>query len=325
MSKGEMRTAVRKPVESDSHDVDWTLALAGGDGVRLAEYVERRFGQRIPKQYCRLLGTRSMLEHTLERLNTVTPPSRTLTIIGTNHGAIARPQLAGRSDHVFCQPSSRDTGVALYVALAMIKRWNPHAVVTITPTDHYVAPAHRYIDQVRAAQQVASRLRDMLVIVGARPTEPDPELGYLSLGTRLSQIPYVRRLVGFVEKPSVLRASEIIAGGGLWNTMVTCGTIDALWALCRATAPHLLELLDSLVPLIGTEDEDDAIDYIYRTVVPVSFSRDMLEHAPQRLAATALEGVEWSDWGRPERVETAIALRRNRALIAKPPGDPRPR
>jgi mannose-1-phosphate guanylyltransferase len=310
----ELRTSASEPIDDDSSDLDWTLALAGGEGVRLSEYVQRRFGRRIPKQYCCLLGERSMLEHTLERLNKLTPPSRTLTVIGSSHGEIAAPQLAGRSDHVFRQPSARDTGVALYVALAMIRRWHRNATVAITPTDHYVVPSARYVEQVRIARDVARRLRDAVVVLGVRPTEPDPELGYLSLGTRLSQIPYVRRLVGFVEKPSVLRASEIIAGGGLWNTMVTCGTIDALWALCRATAPHLLELLDSLVPLIGTEDEDDAIDYIYRTVVPVSFSRDMLEHAPQRLAATALEGVEWSDWGRPERIETVLALRRSRAL-----------
>ena len=27
-----------------------------------------------------------------------------------------------------------------------------------------------------------------------------------------------------------------------------------------------------------------------------------------------LDGVEWSDWGRPERIETVLALRRSRAL-----------
>src|SRR5262245_66472700 len=120
MSEGEMRTSVRAPVENDAHNIEWTLALAGGDGVRLADYVERRFGQRIPKQYCRLLGRRSMLEHTLDRLNQLTPASRTLTVIGTHHADHATSQLEGRCDHVFRQPSSRDTGLALYVALAMI-------------------------------------------------------------------------------------------------------------------------------------------------------------------------------------------------------------
>jgi len=256
-----------------------------------------------------------MLEHTLERLNQITPPSRTLTVIGTQHGDFAYPQLEGKSSHVFRQPSSRDTGLALYVALAMIKRWAPNAVVTITPTDHYVAPSAKYVEQVRAARGVARRMRDKVVILGVRPTEPDPELGYLTLGASLTEIPEVRQLVGFTEKPSVTVALELQSRGALWNTMVTCGSVGALWELGRATEPQLLDILDSLVPLIGTADEDDAIEYVYRAFLPVSFSRDMLERGPEKLCAMELEGVEWSDWGKPERVETVLGLRRSRALV----------
>jgi len=310
-----LRNSATPPVEDDAANINWTLALAGGEGVRLSEYVERRFGRRIPKQYCCLLGNRSMLVHTLERLNKLTPPSRTLTVIGTHHADLAMPQLAGRSDHVFRQPSSRDTGLALYVALAMIRRWTPNALVTITPTDHYVSPSAVYVEQVRAAHGVAARMRDQVVILGVRPTEPDPELGYLALGPRLTEVPEVRRVLGFVEKPSVARAQREIANDALWNTMVTCGSVDALWELGRATEPQLLDVLDSLVPLIGTPDEDDAIEYIYRAFLPVSFSRDILERAPDRLCAMEIAGIEWSDWGKPERIETVLALRRSRALV----------
>jgi mannose-1-phosphate guanylyltransferase len=310
-----LRTSAREPTEEVSPDVVWTLALAGGEGVRLTEYVERRFGRRIPKQYCCLLGSRSMLEHTLDRLNTIAPPSHTLTVIGANHGDFAYPQLQGRSDHVFRQPASRDTGLALYMALAMIKRWTPNALVVITPTDHYVAPAEAYTEQVRAASSVAARLRDHVIILGVRPTEPDPELGYLTLGERATEVPQVRRLTGFIEKPSVSRARTLGEAGALWNTMVTCGSVDALWELGRVAEPQLLDILDSFVPLVGTPDEDDAIEYIYRAYLPVSFSRDILERVPERLCAMELEGIEWSDWGRPERIDTVLALRRSRALV----------
>ena len=312
---GELRTSASEPTDDASAALDWTLALAGGEGVRLSEYVQRRFGRRIPKQYCCLLGNRSMLEHTLERLNKITPPSRTLTVIGAGHAELALPQLAGRSDHVFRQPSARDTGVALYVALAMIKRWHPNATVAITPTDHYVTPSARYVEQVRAAKTVAAQLRDAVVVLGVRPSEPDSDLGYLMLGDPLSQIPRVRRIAGFVEKPSPARAEQFIAEGALWNTMVCCGTVDALWELGRAADPHLLDILDSFVPLVGTPDESDAIEYLYRAVLPVSLSRDVFERAPERLAALELEGVAWSDWGRPEQIEIVLAARRSRALV----------
>jgi mannose-1-phosphate guanylyltransferase len=311
----ELRRSVREPTDDESPALDWTLALAGGDGVRLSDYVQRRFGRRIPKQYCCLLGKRSMLEHTLERLNKLTPPSRTLTVIGSDHGDIAYRQLAGKSDHVFRQPSARDTGVALYVSLAMIRRWHPNAIVTITPTDHYVTPSGGYIERVREAHGVAAQLRDLVVVLGAKPTEPDSELGYLMLGDQLSEIPQVRRLRKFVEKPAVAHAQQLVAAGALWNTMVACGSIDALWELGRATEPQLLDVLDSLVPLIGTKDEVDAIEYIYRAFLPISFSRDVLERAPERLAALELDGIEWSDWGRPERIEAVLAQRRSRALV----------
>jgi len=309
-----LRMSATPPITDESSHLDWTLALAGGDGVRLSEYVERRFGRRIPKQYCCLLGNRSMVEHTLDRLNKITPASRTLTVIGTHHGDYVH-QLAGRCDHVVRQPSSRDTGLALYIALAMIKRWTPNALVTITPTDHYVAPSARYVEQVRAARGVAARMRDQVVILGVRPNEPDPELGYLTLGDRLTEIPEVRQVVSFIEKPSVTTALDMMSRGALWNTMVTCGTVEALWNLGRSSEPQLLDILDSLVPLIGSNDEDDAIEYIYRAFLPVSFSRDILERSPQRLCALELEGIEWSDWGKPERIETVLALRRSRALL----------
>jgi len=83
-----------------------------------------------PKQYCPLLGSRSTLQDTLVRLNHPTPASRTLTVIGPTHAPYAMPQLASVSDHVFRQPGLRGTGLALYVALAMIRGWNPSAVVT---------------------------------------------------------------------------------------------------------------------------------------------------------------------------------------------------
>jgi mannose-1-phosphate guanylyltransferase len=309
------RTSTQDPIESDSPDLDWTVALAGGEGVRLGDYVAQRFGYRMPKQYCRFVGTRSMLEHTLDRLAVLTPSERTLCVIGTRHRELALGQLAGRADHVFCQPASRDTGLALFTALAMIKRWHPNAVVTVTPCDHYVTPAARYVEVVRSARSVARRLRGTVVMLGARASTPDTDFGYLSLGDPLLDIPEVRRVVGFVEKPVFSVAQELVASGALWNTMVVCASVDALWELGRATQPGLIDILDALVPLIGTIDEDDAIDYVYRALLPVGFSHDIVERAPERITAMALDGVDWSDWGRPERIEEVLA--RRDALVAQ--------
>jgi mannose-1-phosphate guanylyltransferase len=88
---GFLQTA---PPEGDHQTLDWTLALAGGEGTRLQDYVRRRFGYQLPKQYCPLLGSRSTLQDTLMRLNHLTPASRTLTVIGPTHAPYAMPVVA---------------------------------------------------------------------------------------------------------------------------------------------------------------------------------------------------------------------------------------
>jgi len=306
-STPSLRLSVREPADDDGPNIDWTLALAGGDGLRLQDYVARRLGERIPKQYCRLIGAGSLLEDTLDRMNQITPPSRTITVIGTGHAGWARPQLKGRSDHVFCQPSSRDTAVAAYVALAMIKRWHPNATVTLVPTDHHVAPTSRYLDAVQAARAFAAKVRDLVVLLGVEPTDPDPDLGYIVRSAALTDEPDVREVEVFVEKPPLARAVALRDAGALWNTMVTCGSVSAMWELGRAAEPHLLETLDSLVPLIGTEDEDAAIEYIYRAQPARSFSRDICQRAVHRVAALRMAGVDWLDLGKPERVESLFS------------------
>ncbi len=289
---------------------DWTIALAGGNGMRLADYVQQRFGQRMPKQYCRLLGERSMLEHTLDRLNELTPAARTLTVIGHDHLPWAADQLHGRSDQVFRQPSSRETGTALYVAFAMLQRWAPDAVVTVTPTDHYVAPASRYVSEVSRARSLAARHPDKVVLVGAQPDEPDSELGYVSLGAQVER--GVNAVSAFIEKPNAAQAEELIAHGALWNTMVCTGTVQAFWELGRAGAPALIDLLENLVPLIDTDEEDAALAAVYSLAPVIGFSCDILERSPERLLTTPLEGVEWNDWGRADRIEATLGRRRTR-------------
>jgi mannose-1-phosphate guanylyltransferase len=297
------------------HGTDWTIALAGGNAMRLADYVQQRFGQRMPKQYCRLLGHRSLLEHTLDRMNDSTPPARTLTVIGSDHEMWATEQLRGRSDHVFRQPSSREIGTALYVAFAMLQRWSPDAVVTVTPTEHDVAPAGRNVAEIDRARELAGAHRDKVVLVGARPDEVDPELGYISLGATLAGTS-ASRVSGFLEKPNTARAAELVSEGALWNTMVCCGTVRAFWELGRAGSPALIDLLENLVPLIDTDDEDAALAAVYSLAPVTGFARELLERSPERLLVTPLEGVEWSDRRRAERNHATLARRPARA--AKP-------
>ncbi|MEO8844032.1 MAG: hypothetical protein ABI591_11325 [Kofleriaceae bacterium] len=65
--------------------------------------------------------------------------------------------------------------------------------------------------------------------------------------------------------------------------LVLVGTVRALWDLGRAGAPALIELMEQLVPLIDSNDEDAAISGIYSLAPVVDFHREILQRSPDRL------------------------------------------
>ena len=65
----------------------------------------------------------------------------------------------------------------------------------------------------------------------------------------MPEVSAAHEVAAFVEKPPA--RPELRAAGALWNTMVMCGTVDALWDLGRKAEPQLLDILDSLAAKIG--------------------------------------------------------------------------
>src|SRR5439155_10163330 len=81
-------------METPAADRLWALVLAGGDGTRLQALTRLIAGAPIPKQYCRIVGDRSLLETPLACIAPLVRRERTLAIVNRGHLSLARPQLA---------------------------------------------------------------------------------------------------------------------------------------------------------------------------------------------------------------------------------------
>jgi mannose-1-phosphate guanylyltransferase len=286
----------------------WSIVLAGGEGTRLADYVERRFGERRPKQYCAFLGARTMFEHTLDRAARLTGGEHVVAVVGADHARWAAPQIVGRGATLVRQPANRDTAAGLYLPLAWVRRRDPEAVVAVLPSDHFIRPAERFVELVAAALDVAADEPDRIVLFGAEPDEIELEYGYVLPGATVES-PHLRPLheaAFFVEKPSPAVASSAIYRHALWSTFVMTGRVDAFWEAGRDCVPDVVARFDRLVEAIDTPDEDVVLRAIYLDMPVVSFSRAVLERIVARCLLARLDGVEWSDWGRAERIEATL-------------------
>ena len=71
----------------------WSIALVGGNGVRTKEFISRWLGAEKPKQYCTLVGSRSMCQHTLDRTARLTPGAHSR---GRSQACLLREIIKGR-------------------------------------------------------------------------------------------------------------------------------------------------------------------------------------------------------------------------------------
>src|SRR3989304_6661684 len=105
------RPSVGSEEQGQSPSQIWGIVLAGGGGRRVRPLMRRLSGTDLPKQYCAVIGGRSMLQHTLDRVATSIDRDRILTVIIQEHARWAREQLPGTPpDLLVVQPSNRETG-----------------------------------------------------------------------------------------------------------------------------------------------------------------------------------------------------------------------
>lgn len=216
----------------------WAIVLSGGDGESMRPVVEDWLGYHCPKQYCTFVGSRSLLQHTLDRARQIVHPEHIVTVIGRGHrnfleGSLGHMEIPGR---VIEQPANRDTLPGVLLAATYIMTMDPQAIVLIFPSDHFVFPERRFLVHVVRAGLLAHCLEDRLVLLGAQPDRPAPEYGWIEPGAQKkawawSSRESAREIISFREKSLLPEAEDFFSLGYLWNTMITAVQVKTLWSL----------------------------------------------------------------------------------------------
>ncbi|MBI3107204.1 MAG: NTP transferase domain-containing protein [Candidatus Rokubacteria bacterium] len=295
----------------------WGIVLAGGEGVRLRPLVREIFGDERPKQYAPLFGSASLLRQTLDRVARLIPPERTIIVSQQHHGAyMAREQAGPLGPQVLFQPQDRGTAAGILFPAYWIQQRDPEATVVVFPADHFIVEEAAFMAHAAAIAAFVDRNPERLVLVGAEPTEPEVEYGWMSPGESLGDVEGapVCRVRGFVEKPDAETASACLGDGWLWNTMVFAVQVGTLIDTGRQLLPDLMDRLVRSAAFAGTVHSAWAIRQAYALAPKVNFSRAILQHCPPFLAVSRLPRLTWCDLGSPERV-----LRILKALKLQPP------
>jgi mannose-1-phosphate guanylyltransferase len=283
----------------------WAVVLAGGEGTRLRPLVRHLCGEERPKQFSPLVGARTLLGQTLDRVGRLIPPVRTVVVTLQAHAPYLERELGTTPRlHVLSQPESRGTAAAVLLAAQWIETQDPGATLVCCPSDHLVLEEAAFMEHVGEVASFVARDPRRIVLLGAPPTQPETEYGWIEPGEPVGwtgQGP-VRAIRRFREKPSKEVAEALMRQGSLWNTFVFAARASVLLSAGRECAPALYDRLVPLRAFAGGEHERWAIRHAYALAPTVDFSRSVLEACPQMLGVSKLPGLTWCDLGSPERV-----------------------
>jgi mannose-1-phosphate guanylyltransferase len=289
----------------------WSIVLAGGEGSRTREFIRRHLGVTKPKQYCSFVGTRSLLQHTIDRADRISSPERRVIVAAREHRHHALLQTRDRPPGTLLfQPDNHGTAPGVFLPLTHVIAKAPEAIVVIYPSDHFVQPEPAFHRAIADGVALADALGDRLVLLGVSPDSPETEYGWIQPGNPIPGTSFggARDVASFIEKPTQHGAESAFRRGALWNTSIVIGRAKTLWGLASRYLPEMMALFVELRERLGREPERLVLDRIYREMPKVDFSRDLLQVASRHLSVMKLEGVLWSDWGSPRRILDTLAL-----------------
>lgn len=270
--------------------------------------IKQWLGEDRPKQYCTFTGTRSMLQHTVDRADRLAVPHQRVTVVGGRHQESARGQLDDRGGSIVVQPVNRDTAPGVFLPLTYVRAADPQATVVIYPSDHFVHPEEQLIGAVKHAVLASDLLKDHLILLGIQPDGVDLDYGYMQLDRYVGGYGAhsLWRVGRFVEKPERHLAKSLMESQVLWNTMIIVANVQTLWNLGAKLLPSMMRLFETLLPAIGSPSESRVLRGIYDSMPARNFSMDLLEHVPHKVSALDVKDVLWSDWGRPKRIAQSL-------------------
>jgi mannose-1-phosphate guanylyltransferase len=251
-----------------------------------------------PKQFLNLIGDKSMLQLTVERLEGLVGITDTYVVAAADFKDIILEQVPSLpEDNVIVEPFGRDTAAAIGLAAMVLGRKNPREVMIVLPADHYIGNTGEFQKVLWSAVTAAAQ-GDHVVTLGITPRSPETGYGYIHRGELEGVAGGITtyKALQFMEKPNYERALEFLSSGDyFWNSGMFVWRVDLVRAMIDKYIPKLAAGLQDIESKLGSDAYTNTLEAVYAVLPRVSVDYGLMEHADNVLLIPCDFG--WDDIG----------------------------
>ena len=271
------------------------VIMAGGVGSR---FLPMSTPQR-PKQFIDILGCgRTLLQLTFDRFAGICPNENIWVVTSAAYAQLVRQQLPEiPGSNILLEPCRRNTAPCIAYVSWRIKSQDPEADIVVSPSDHVVLNQQEFQRVVTSALNFTAET-DAIVTLGMKPTRPETGYGYIQadLSVACARNREIYQVDAFHEKPDLEKAKSYIAQKNFfWNSGLFVFRVGTIINALRIYAPEISEIFENLLPVYGTDREQQAIDERFPDCPSVSIDYAVMEKADEIYVFPADFG--WSDLG----------------------------
>jgi mannose-1-phosphate guanylyltransferase len=278
----------------------YAVIMAGGRGERFWPLST----SKLPKPFIPLLGSRSLLQDTVSRIQPLIPPERILISIGAEHSEITRQQLPQiPAENFIIEPIGRDTAACLGFCALHIEQRDPEAIMLALPADHYIGDPAAYLNTVRKGIDNLEGAAG--VVFGIKPSRAETGYGYI-LAEKPSMAADTWPVVRFIEKPDAPTAEQYLASGNyFWNSGMFLWSNRVLLSHFEKFMPETNAGLCRLRPLLGKSGSQAEVAKIFSALPRISIDFGIMEKT-SGLRLVPAQFI-WDDIGNWASLERALS------------------
>jgi len=278
--------------------MQYGLIMAGGSGTRLWPLSR----SDRPKQILPVVGGRSLLQLSYDRLLGMLPPERIFVCTAAAHAPAVLQNLPQMpKDNLLGEPMGRDTANAVGFSAAILRRKDPDAVCAVVTADHVIEPVAQFQKSLQSAFDVVANRPQSLVTFGIVPTYGHTGLGYIHRGEPLN-VDGAFQVLGFHEKPDKALADRFVESGRYyWNSGMFVWRCDTVLEELAIHLPGSHKGLAQIAQAWGTPQQEAVLRDVYPRLPKISIDYAVMEPASQQKGKASVVVVEmpvdWTDVG----------------------------